>query len=359
MGFLPFSSKTCQKNIIKKNSLPQLSETPQVNFNCRFLGKSVINNFIQSEARKYFLYLAWKKQSRRRGVNDLDFHKWQMTPRCSEPPGWQGFPQSAEGFLLLVSRAEHSKPPKSLSEIQGVVFVKLFILITSGNIPKIASITKQLNPIFGSNLGVLAALLISSTAHFSEVPSLFSWKCVCWEHLPPGRNGENKAWLSSHFQNVPCYICIFMSFSFLFATIKATFSIKSKSLLAYQQFFCLNADNLCSVKGNIRCFYLLEWLFMERSLEDAIRDRDVKNRRRVSPAGSCLFINLGAGILAASQSLLTVCWAREGFESRERWFHPSGDEPRAEPVLEQWEQQGWGLSAHSAVWVTPNLLLWE
>lgn len=46
---------------------------------------------------------------------------------------------------------------------------------------------------------------------------------------------------------------------------------------------------------------------MERSLEDAIRDRDVKNRRRVSPAGSCLFINLGAGILAASQSLLTVC----------------------------------------------------
>lgn len=158
------------------------------------------------------------------------------------------------------------------------MFVKLFILFTSGNIPKIASITTQLNPIFSSNLGVLAALLIPNTAHFSEHPPLFSWKCVPWEHLPPGRNGENKAWLSSHFQNVPCYICIFLSLSVLFAMIKATFSIKSKGLLAYQQFFCLNADNLCSVKGNIQCFYLLEWLFMERSLEDAIKDTDVKNR---------------------------------------------------------------------------------
>lgn len=67
MGFLPFSSKTCQKNIIRKNSLPQLSESPQVNFNCRFLGKSVINNFIQSGARKYILYLAWKKAEQEEG----------------------------------------------------------------------------------------------------------------------------------------------------------------------------------------------------------------------------------------------------------------------------------------------------
>lgn len=233
--------------------------------------------------------------------------------------------------------------------------MKLFILFTLGNIPKIASITKQLNLIFSSNLGVLAALLISNIAHFSELPSLFSWKCVWWEHLPPERNRENKAWLGSNFQNVPCYIWIFLYFSILLATIKATFSVKSKSLLAYRQFFCLNADNLCSVKGNIRCFYLWEWLFMERSLEDAIKDIDVKNRRRASPAGGCLFINLGAGILAASQSLFTVCWAREG------WFELQRGPGRDDSILPgmsqalsgfqaRWSSSDGGLSTRSAVW---------
>lgn len=184
-----------------------------------------------------------------------------------------GIPQSAEGFLLLISHVGHSKTPKALLEIQGVVFVKLFIHLGwySQNCIHNQAIKSHFQQ---------WPWCAGSPPNFQHCPlfwaSFIVFLEMCLMRTPPTRkNGENKAWLSSHFQNVPCYICIFLSFSILFAMIKATFSKKGKSLLAYQQFFCLNADNLCSVKGNIQCFYLLEWLFMERSLEDAIKD----NRR--------------------------------------------------------------------------------
>lgn len=198
MSFLPFSSKTCQKNIIKQNSLSQLSETPQVNFNCRFLGKSVINNFIQSEARKYVLYLAWKKkQSRRRGVNDLDFHKWQMTLSCLEPPWMAGIPTKCRRISPpCLSCWTFQTTPGTLGNPRGCV-CKIVYFIRLGKYSQNCIHNQAIKSHFQQQ-----PWCAGSPPNFQHCPLFWASFIVFLETCvmaasPTRKNGENKAWLSS------------------------------------------------------------------------------------------------------------------------------------------------------------------
>lgn len=54
-AFFHFFSETCQKMIIKEELSTAFRNSPS-EFSHRFLGNSVINDLIQSEARRFFLY---------------------------------------------------------------------------------------------------------------------------------------------------------------------------------------------------------------------------------------------------------------------------------------------------------------